>query len=239
MRKRPKAMLFDVFGTLVDWRRGVAAVAGETFAGRGLDIDPEAFALAWRAEYQPAMQPVRDGRRGYTPLDVLHRENLEIVLARLGLAEAIDGSERDRLTGAWEKLPPWPDVLPAMDRLRGDFLLAPCSNGSIALMARLSRFAGLRWDAVLGADIARNYKPAPEVYRASCLALGLEPGQVMMVAAHNDDLVAARHCGMQTGFLPRLFEYGRNQRSDMAPEQDWNAVAADLLDLHESLGNWP
>ncbi|HEU0221275.1 MAG TPA: HAD-IA family hydrolase, partial [Paracoccaceae bacterium] len=137
---------------------------------------------------------------------------------------------------AWERLPPWPDVPPGLARLRSRFLLAPCSNGSIALMARLARFAGLSWDCILGADIARSYKPNPLVYLASCAALRLPPARVMMVAAHNGDLEAARAAGLRTGFFPRPAEHGTGQTTDLAPSQPWHVVASDLLDLAGKLG---
>lgn len=229
-----KALIFDVFGTVVDWRGGVAAFVAPALAKRGLRVAPEALADAWRAEYQPAMQRIREGGRGYVPLDDLHRENLDRALAALGIDGAFDAAARDALNPAWEALPPWPDVGPGMARLREKFLLAPCSNGSTALMARLARFAGLRWDAILGADVARDYKPKAAVYLASAAALRLEPGEVMMVAAHDGDLEAAHRAGLATAFVPRPGEYGTGLPE--VPRRGRDLVAADFVDLAERLG---
>lgn len=213
-----KALIFDVFGTCVDWRTSVAREVAAALP----DVDSLAFADAWRGEYQPAMERIRAGTRGYVRLDTLHLENLEIVAGRFGV------QADPELNTAWEKLDPWPDVVDGLHALRGHALIAPCSNGSIGLMARLARYGGLPWDCILGADIARDYKPKLEVYRASCAALGLGPGQVMMVAAHNDDLVAAREAGLRTGFVPRPTEYGPGQQSDLAAAADWDVVAPDF-----------
>ena len=213
-----KALIFDVFGTCVDWRTSVAREVAAVLP----KVDATAFADAWRAEYQPAMERVRSGGRGYVPLDVIHAENLAIVADRFGVAAP------PSLAAAWERLDPWPDVLPGLAALRETALLAPCSNGSVGLMARLARHAGFRWDAILGADIARDYKPKPAVYLASAAALGLPPGGVTMVAAHNDDLAAARAAGLRTAFVPRRAEYGPDQATDLAPASDWDVVADDF-----------
>jgi len=220
---RPAALIFDVFGTCVDWRRSIARAVAAALPG----VDAEAFALAWRAEYDPAMEPIRAGRRGYVALDDLHRENLARVLARQGLSVPDPAA----LARAWERLDPWPDVGPGLAALKEHAIIAPCSNGSIALMTRLARYAGLPWDCILGAEIARDYKPRAVVYEASCAALRLAPEQVMMVAAHNDDLHAARAAGLRTGFVPRPGEYGPGQTKDLGPDADWDIVAADFGDL--------
>lgn len=223
-----KAAIFDVFGTLTDWRAGVAAEVDAAFAGKPHAPDPEAFATAWRAEYDPAMARIRDGARGYIALDTLHRENLDRVLAANGLSDALTEPEKQALNHAWEKLPPWPDVAEGMALLRPHLFLAPCSNGSIALMTRLARYAGFPWDCILGAEIAQGYKPDPKVYRASCAALGLAPEQVIMIAAHNGDLAAARAEGLKTGFITRPAEHGPGQTTDLAAEGDWDHIAEDL-----------
>lgn len=219
-----RAYIFDVFGTLVDWRTGVAAVAGRAFERHGVEVDPHAFADRWRGRYQPAMERVRAGGRGYVPLDVLHRENLDETLDHFGI-DVFDAPARDTLNRAWEQLPPWPDVVEGLEALRPHGLLAPCSNGSIALMARLARFGGLRWDAIVGAEVARDYKPKPTVYLASCAALGLSPERVTMVAAHNDDLHAARAAGLCTAFVARPTEHGPGQVRDLAATGEWDVVA--------------
>jgi len=233
-----EALIFDVFGTVVDWRNGVAREVETFFAGSGRAVDPVAFADSWRAKYQPSMEEIRAGRRGYTVLDVLHRENLDATLAEFGLDDAVDDAGRARLNRAWEKLPPWPDVVPGLEALHGRYLLAPCSNGSIGMMARLARSAALPWDAIVGADIAQDYKPQAAVYTASAAALGLAPEAVMMVAAHNFDLAAAREAGLKTAFVSRPDEYGDGPvgRPDLAPSDDWEAVVPDFQVLARQMG---
>ena len=221
-----KALIFDVFGTCVDWRSSVTREVAKVFP----DLDAAAFATAWRAEYDPAMARIRDGGRGYVPLDELHLENLHRVAA------AFDVSAPDHLIAAWERLDPWPDVVPGLAAMKAHRIVAPCSNGSIALMTRLARWGGLPWDCILGAEIARDYKPKPQVYRASCAALRLAPSEVMMVAAHNDDLAAARDAGLATAFVPRPSEHGPGQTTDLAPAADWDVVAEDFRDLARRLG---
>ncbi len=222
----PKAYIFDVFGTLTDWRtsvtREVAAVLPQ--------MDAEDFATRWRSEYQPAMERIRTGKRGYVSLDEIHSENLSTVMKSLKV-KALDKEQHDDLARAWERLDTWPDVLPALDQLKKRAIIAPCSNGSIALMTRLARHAGLPWDCILGADIAQDYKPRPAVYLASCAALRLPPEDVMMVAAHNDDLEAAQKLGLQTAFIPRHTEHGPNQKIDLRPTGDWTNCVASLLEL--------
>lgn len=230
------AAIFDVFGTVVDWRRGVAEAVAPALAARRLAVSPWDFADAWRAEYQPAMERIRSGDRGYVALDALHLENLGRVLDALGIAAEFDDRARGALNRAWERLPPWPDAVAGLAAIRAQGLLvAPCSNGSIGMMARLARHGGLVWDAVLGADVARGYKPEPEVYRRSVEALGLAAGEVMMVAAHNDDLRAARALGLATAFVPRPTEYGEDQVTDLQAEEDWDVVAPDLGALASAL----
>lgn len=221
----PKALIFDVFGTCVDWRSSVAREVAKVLP----EVDAIAFAEAWRGEYDPAMARIREGGRGYIPLDDLHLENLCRVAARFGV------SAPDELNSAWEKLDPWPDVLDGLAALHTNHILAPCSNGSIALMTRLARYANLPWDCVLGAELARDYKPQPAVYRAACAALRLAPSEVMMVAAHNGDLHAARAEGMQTAFIPRPIEYGPTQTKDLEPEADWDIIAPDFIALAKAL----
>lgn len=230
-----RAAIFDVFGTVVDWRRGVAEAVAPILASKGIAVDPVVFADAWRDEYQPAMETVRSGARGYAPLDDLHLENLGRVLDRYGIADAFSPEERAELNTAWERLPPWPDSVAGLAAIRAERIIAPCSNGSIALMTRLARFGGLPWDCILGADVARAYKPARQAYLGSAAALRLEPAEVVMVAAHNDDLHAARACGLATAFVPRPAEHGADQTTDLAPEADWDFVAPDLVALASML----
>ena len=232
----PQALIFDVFGTCVDWRGSMTREGVELGQRLGIEgVDWVAVADAWRGQYQPQMETVRSGQRPWMTLDVLHREALETVLAQFGL-ENIPAAERDRFTDGWRRLDAWPDVPPGLQRLRGGYLLAPNSNGNIALMVRLARWANLPWDAILGAEIAHGYKPQPEVYLRSVEALGLQPAQVMMVAAHNGDLHAAAACGLQTAFVPRPQEHGPGQTSDLASDGDFTRVATDFNDLAAQLG---
>lgn len=177
------------------------------------------------------MERVRSGGRGYVPLDILHRENLDETLRVFGVETDFDSTARDDLNRAWEHLPPWEDVRDGMDQLRHHGLLAPCSNGSVALSVRLARFAGFQWDAIVGAETARDYKPKREVYLASARAIGLPPDRVVMVAAHNDDLAAAADAGLQTAFFARPVEHGPQQTTDLSAEGDWTFVAEDLREL--------
>ncbi len=202
-----RALIFDVFGTLVDWRRSIAREAGRVLEPLGHRADWEAFADAWRDQYQPAMEEVRSGRRPFSKLDVLHRRNLDVVLREFGL-DAVDEATRVHLNLAWHRLDAWPDVTAALALLRQRFLLAPCSNGNISLMIDLARRNGWHWDAILGAEVARDYKPRREVYLASAAALDCAPQEVMMVAAHSSDLAAAAAAGLRTAFIARPDEHG-------------------------------
>jgi len=235
MADPPKALLFDVFGTVVDWRSSVVAGLSAHFANSGVSRDWERFTLDWRGLYQPAMESVRSGARPYVPLDVLHRENLAQLADRDGLD--LDDAALDGLTRLWHRLDPWPDSAKGLARLRADRIVAPLSNGNIALMVALARHGGLIWDAILGAEIARSYKPAPAVYLAAAQALDLPPGACMMVAAHNSDLHAARDLGMQTAFVLRPTEYGPEQTEDLTAEDDWDIVTNGLTGLAAALGS--
>lgn len=220
----PKAYIFDVFGTLTDWRTSIAREV------ENIAPDPTAFADAWRGEYQPAMERIRTGNRGYIALDDIHAENLTATLARFNLPSP-PPEAHTQLARAWERLDTWLDVLTGLHALKSRAIIAPCSNGSFALMTHLAKHAGLPWDCILGADTARDYKPKPEVYLASCAALRLPPEEVMMVAAHNDDLHAAKALGLQTAFIPRPREHGPSQTTDLAPTGDWTRQIDTLLDL--------
>ena len=229
------ALVFDVFGTVVDWRGGVAREAAPFLARHAPWVDPFAFADAWRQQYQPAMEAVRSGQRPFTRLDVLHRENLDAVLPRFGIAGA-SSAELDELNLAWHRLDPWPDSVAGLTRLKQRFIVAPLSNGNIRLMLDMAKRAGLPWDAILGAEVARAYKPQPEAYLRTAEVLAIAPSQLCLVAAHNGDLAAARAAGLRTAFVPRPTEHGPNQTTDLAPAQDWDVVATDFADLAGQLG---
>lgn len=232
------ALLFDVFGTVVDWRSGIAREAAGFLARQGVSgVDPHVFADAWRARYQPAMEEVRSGSRGFVRLDTLHRENLERVLTDFDIDPSdVDEQDLDDLTRAWHRLDPWPDALVGLARLKTRFIVAPLSNGNVALLLDMAKRAGLPWDAILGAELVQAYKPAREAYLRTADMLGLAPQEICLVAAHNDDLAAARDCGWRTAFVPRPTEHGDGQTIDLAPEQDWDVIASDFLDLAGRLG---
>ena len=228
---------FDVFGTVVDWRTGVARAAQPFLARYGIEVDPFAFADQWRALYQPAMQTVRSGERPWVRLELLQRENLETLLARHGADfGAMPTTALEDLNRAWERLDPWPDVVEGLSRLKRKFPIGPLSNGHIAGMLRLARFGGLPWDAILGAEIARSYKPQPQAYLKSAEAVGLAPHQMVLVAAHNSDLQAARACGFKTVFVCRPHEHGPGQNTDLQATHDWDLVADSFIELADMLG---
>lgn len=236
---RTRALTFDVFGTVVDWRTSVAR-EGRAFGERhGIDADWERFAEAWRGLYQPSMSRVRDGERPWAPLDDLHRESLCTLLAELGVAigdGGVSDAAVDELNRAWHRLDPWPDVVEGLTRLKRRFVLATLSNGNVALLVNMAKRAGLPWDAVLGAEVARRYKPQPEAYLTTARLLGLAPGECMMVAAHNDDLRAAAALGFRTAFVGRPDEHGPGQTRDLRAEDDFDLVADDFIGLAEALG---
>src|SRR5471032_1903367 len=211
-----KALVFDVFGTVVDWRSGVARDAALFLARYGSSgIDPAEFADAWRRRYGPAMEEVRSGRRAFARLDVLHRENLLAVLADYGVdAASIPAEEVDGLNLAWHRLDPWPDSLSGLTRLKATRIIAPLSNGNIVLMLDVAKRAGLPWDAILGAEVVQAYKRQPEAYLRTAEVLAMRPEQLCLVAAHNGDLAAARKCGLRCAFVPRPAEHGPNQTTD-------------------------
>ena len=232
MKRAPQAFIFDVFGTIVDWRTSVARVVENTFNSKTtISIDSLAFADYWRGQYVPAMAIIRSGNRGYVSLDQLHFENLTATLNHFGLIDTLSMEEQWILNKAWEQLDPWPDVVDGLKALKKKAIIAPCSNGSIALMTRLAKYGGLPWDCILGADIAQNYKPELAVYHACCNALRLNPEDVMMVAAHNDDLEAAKRAGLQTGFIARPTEYGEHQDKDFEATGNWDRIIKDIGEL--------
>ncbi|WP_322032733.1 haloacid dehalogenase type II [Paraburkholderia sp. J76] len=229
-----KALVFDVFGTVVDWRSGVAREATAFLRRHSPNLDAFAFADAWRREYSPSMEEIRSGRRPYVRLDILHRENLLKVLERSGITGATD-AEIDELTLAWHRLDPWPDAVGALGRLKRRFIIAPLSNGNIRLMVDIAKRAGLPWDAILGAEVVRAYKPSPQVYTETVDILGLAPAELCLVAAHNGDLAAARRLGLSTAFVLRPTEHGPQQTTDLKAEQAWDFVVNDLNELANRL----
>jgi 2-haloacid dehalogenase len=234
MSLQVKALLFDVFGTLVDWRSGVAREAQALLEPRGYTLDWLAVADAWRGEYQGAMEEVRAGRIAFCKLDVLHRRNLERILPRFGVGSLGEEVLHD-LNLAWHRLDAWPDVPPALARLKRRYLLAPVSNGNISLMVDLARRNDFPWDAILGAEIAGDYKPKPGVYLAAAQAFDLAAHECMMVAAHSSDLKAAAVPGLRTGHIARPNESGPG-RGEAEPSVAVDFAAKDLGHLAEQLG---
>ena len=228
-----RALVFDVFGTLVDWRTSIAREAKVILSPLGIALDWLVFADAWRARYQPALEAVRSGHAPFEKLDRLHRHNLDRVLAEFAL-DAVDEAARCHLTLAWHRLDAWPDVGPGLAALRSRYLLAPCSNGNISLMVALARRNGFVWDAILGAEVARDYKPKPVVYLAAAAAFDLEPAQTMMVAAHAADLSAAAAAGLRTAFLARPDEFGSG-KGETQPQQPVDLSVSSLLELARML----
>ena len=228
-----RALFFDVFGTLMDWRSSIAREAERALAPLGHQLDWIVFADAWRGEYQPAMEEVRAGRLPFCKLDILHRRNLERVLPRFGVA-GLTEPELSDLNLAWHRLDAWPDVACGLARLRQKFLLAPVSNGNISIMIDLARRNAIVWDAILGSEIAGDFKPKPRVYLAACEAFNLAPAQCMMVAAHSRDLAAAAN-GLRTAHVARPDEYGP-ATGEAGPTVEVDVAAGDLEDLATKLG---
>ena len=227
-------LFFDVFGTVVDWRTSVARELAAYGKQKAFTADWGRLADAWRAQYDPYMEAVRSGRRAWTKLDQLQAENVADAFAAMGLPVP-DAAQRETLAQCWHRLDAWPDAAEGLQRLKQRFILAPVSNGHIRLMVDVARSAGLAWDAILGAEIARTYKPSPEVYLAAAAALDLAPERCMMVAAHAGDLTAARALGLATAFVRRPLENGPKGKTD-APPGGCDIIADDFLDLAGQLG---
>lgn len=231
-----RAVFFDTFGTVVDWRSGIAASVRRFAQGRRISLDPDAFALEWRSRYLPSMAEIRSGRRDFVSLDILHRENLVASLEKVGVAaEALPGDEVEALARSWRWLPPWPDSVDGIAAMKRHVIVGPLSNGNTGLLVEMAKYAGLPWDVVLGSDVGKAYKPDPRAYRMPARFLGLEPGEVMLVAAHQSDLEAAQASGLATGFVARPEEYGPGQPGDPTPSDAWDVSGASLIQLAAAL----
>lgn len=228
-------LAFDVFGTTVDWRTGVADQVADIAAERGVDLDAGAFADAWRDRYLPSMARVRDGERPWVYLDTLHRESLDELLEQFGVADAFDEDARRWLVRAWHRLPAWDDAADGLARLRGRFTLTALSNGGFALMTRLVKAAGLPFDCIVSAENARTYKPDPRVYQTAAGLLDVEPARMMMVAAHIWDVDGARGAGLRTAFLERPREKGPNREADRAIDASADVKVASFAELASAL----
>ena len=226
-----KVLAFDVFGTVVDWhgsiQRDIATLAPH--------IDADAFALAWRAGYQPAMQRVRSGELGWTRIDDLHRMILDRILPDFGL-EHLSESQRQHLNLAWHRLRPWDDSAPGLHRLRQRFTTCSLSNGNLGLLTQLAKNGSLVWDCLLSAEVFRAYKPDPATYLGVASVFDVKPHEVMLVAAHHDDLAAARQCGLRSAYIERPLEFGTARPKDVSPLADNDMHARNLLDLADQLG---
>jgi len=229
------ALLFDVFGTVVDWRNTIIDEGGALNRSLALDVDWSRFADRWRSMYQPAMEQVRSGARPWTVLDELHRESLDVLVEEFGLRR-LSAAERDHLNRVWHRLNPWPDSVAGLRRLKRHFIIAPLSNGNVSLLVNMAKHAGLPWDVILGAEVAGHYKPQAEAYLTAARLLDLPPGQCVMVAAHNDDLQAAGALGFRTAFVARPTEYGPDQANDLAPTRDWDYAVDSITELADALG---
>jgi len=229
-----KALIFDVFGTVVDWRTSIARESELVLKPKGYSLDWLPFADAWRGEYQPAMEEVRSGKIPFSKLDVLHRRNLERILPRFKVS-GLDESTLQHLNKAWHRLDGWPDATPGLQRLHRKFMIAPCSNGNISLMVDLARRNDLPWDAILGSEIARDFKPKPRVYLSACEAFDITPAQCMMVAAHPRDLAAAAEQGLRTGYIARPHEFGPG-KGPKEPAGPVDVMSTSVEDLAGKLG---
>lgn len=230
-----RAILFDTFGTLVDWRSSLIGELTAFGAERGIAGDWTGLVDAWRADYAPSMDRVRRGELPWTKLDDLHRASLDRLLERFAIT-GLNEADRRHVTLGWHRLHPWPDSAPGLRRLHPRFILGPLSNGNVSLLVDLARFGGLTWDMVFGAEVFGHYKPDPATYLGACRLLSLDPAQVMLCAAHNSDLAAAQGHGLRTAFVPRPTEHGPHQVGDLAATGAWDLVVADIEDLATQLG---
>ncbi len=228
-----RAVMFDVFGTVVNWRSSIADEVRQIPELKG--IDAELFADRWRAKYQPSMERVRNGSQPFTKLDVLHYNNLLEVLSELGISNLYQSTIK-HLNKAWHRLRPWSDSVEGLHRIKQKYIIATLSNGNVGLIINMAKNANLPWDMVLGAEVVRYYKPQPESYLKSAEMLDLLPEQCMLTAAHNEDLAAALQCGYKTAFVPRPKEHGPHQNSDLEPTGEYDIVASDFIDLAKKLG---
>ncbi|MFT3725532.1 MAG: haloacid dehalogenase type II [Hyphomonadaceae bacterium] len=230
-----RALTFDVFGTTVDWCAGIAREAEALLGPKGHRLDWVAFANRWRKEYQPAMEQVRSGKRGYVAMDVLHREMLDVALKEFGVTDLTAG-EKDQFALAWRRLPPWADTVEGMTRLKRTFVLVALSNGNIALISEMAKRGGLPWDVILGADIVQTYKPMPALYDSAPRMLDLKPEQVMMVACHAWDLDHAMKRGLRTAYVRRADEYGPGAGLPEPKPGTYDLQVGSFVELAEAMG---
>jgi 2-haloacid dehalogenase len=229
-----KAMTFDVFGTVVDWRSSIAREIQNLGQEKGFDLDWNSFADEWRSGYAPSMNKVRNGEMPWTKIDTLHRMILDELLSEHKISN-LSEEEIDSLNRAWHRLDPWPDSVEGLTLLKKNYIISSLSNGNVALLVNMAKYGGLPWDAVLSAEISKHYKPDPESYLSTGEYLGLPINQVMMVAAHKNDLKSAKSNGMMTGYVPRAKEHGENTVVDYAEEDYIDIMADDFIDLSKKM----
>ncbi|MEK6210101.1 MAG: haloacid dehalogenase type II [Pseudomonadota bacterium] len=229
-----RALTFDVFGTVVDWRGSIIREGRALGKQKNLKVDWAAVADAWRDGYKPAMDRVRKRQLPWMSIDQLHRLILDDVLAKLRI-DGVTPQDKDHLNHAWHRLRPWPDALRGIRRLKKRYIVATLSNGNMSLLVDMARNAGLPWDCVLSAELFRHYKPDPEAYLGAAALLGLQPSEVLMVAAHKDDLQAAKRCGLRTAFVRRPMERGPGAKADLSSDRSFDFNADDFNDLASRL----
>ena len=230
-----KALVFDTFGTVVDWRGSIIKEGAAWARTKGLTVDWAQFADRWRAGYAPSMELVRQGQMPWTNLDQLHRTLLDALLKEFHV-DGLSEEEKDHWNRVWHRLKPWPDSVAGLTRLKKKFTIAPLSNGNVGLLVDMAKNAGIPWDLILSAELAKHYKPDREAYLIAPSLLGLRPEEVMMCAAHVGDLTAARSFGLRTGFIHRPNEYGPTRKADEAKPGDYDVVSTSILDLASKLG---
>lgn len=230
-----KAMVFDTFGSVVDWRGSIVRDLTRWGSENGFQADWTVFAEQWRSMYQPSMEACRSGKREFTVLDVLHRESLDVLIDQYALSRMTE-AQREHVNKVWHRLDGWPDSVGGLARLKSKYIIAPLSNGNISLLTDIAKYTGLPWDLNLSTEVFRCYKPQPESYLGVCHALRLDPSEVMMCAAHNNDLLAAKNCGLKTAFWPRPTEYGPTQTDNLVATEAWDVVAKDIRDLATQMG---
>lgn len=230
-----KALIFDTFGTVVDWRGSLIAELEVFGKARGIRADWTGLVDAWRGNYRPSMDRVRKGERPWTTLDTLHRETLGELVQAFNV-QGLSEDDLHHINLGWHRLKPWPDSVPGLTRLKQKFIIAPLSNGNVSLLLEMAKNAGIPWDMIFGSDLFGHFKPDSETYLGACRLLDLAPAHVMMCAAHNSDLQAAQALDLQTGFFPRPTEYGPHQRNDFEADGNWTVIAKDIEDLASQLG---
>lgn len=227
-----KAILFDVFGTVVDWRGSITRMGEDIAKKKGIkNIDWATFASTWRAGYKPGMEKVRSGEEPWTSIDFIHRKRLDQILIDFGISNVFTEIEKKQLNQFWHHLDPWPDSIPGLIQLKKSYLIGSLSNGSITLLSSMAKRANIPWDFIFSADTFKAYKPDDQVYLGAIELLSLKPEEVMMAAAHNEDLTAARFHGMATAYVNRPYEYGPAQRKDLQASQDWDIITDSIIGI--------